>query len=100
MIEEMATTSQMGPLRNATWRRSGQRRDERRGGSRHLCSGRPPGRCLSNLVRNKPAPALEHVERALPTLAKLLSLDDSELMMDTMWALSHVQKSRLYSRSD
>ena len=42
------------------------------------------------MVRNKPAPALEHVERALPTLAKLLSLDDSELMMDTMWALSHV----------
>lgn len=68
MIEEMATTSQMGPLRNATW-------------------------CLSNLVRNKPAPALEHVERALPTLAKLLSLDDSELMMDTMWALSHVAEA-------
>ncbi|EOD14926.1 hypothetical protein EMIHUDRAFT_51911, partial [Emiliania huxleyi CCMP1516] len=53
----------------------------------------PPGRCLSNLVRNKPAPALEHVERALPTLAKLLSLDDSELMMDTMWALSHVAEA-------
>lgn len=36
----------------------------------------------------------------MTALAKLLSLDDSELMMDTMWALSHVQKSRLYSRSD
>jgi len=68
MIEVTAVAGQMGPLRNATW-------------------------ALSNLVRGKPAPARDHVLPALPTLSKLLHLEDAELLADTAWALAYIAEA-------
>ena len=56
---------QMGPLRTAVW-------------------------ALSNLMRGKPQPALNYVSQGVPTLAKLLMIQDEEVLMDTCWALSYV----------
>lgn len=68
MIERTAVAGQLTPLRNATW-------------------------ALSNLVRGKPAPSRDHVLPALPTLAKLLHLDDAELSADTVWALAYIAEA-------
>jgi len=65
LVEVTASSGQMGPLRNAVW-------------------------ALSNLVRGKPQPAMPHVTRVLPVLAKLLMLQDEEVLMDTCWALSYI----------
>ena len=65
MVEGTAVMGQMGPLRNAVW-------------------------ALSNLMRGKPQPALQFVSQAIPTLAKLLMIQDDEVLMDTCWALSYV----------
>lgn len=65
LVEVTATGGQMGPLRNAVW-------------------------ALSNLMRGKPQPAASHVAQVVPTLAKLLTVQDDEVMMDTCWALSYV----------
>ena len=65
MIEGTAVMGQMGPLRNAVW-------------------------ALSNLMRGKPQPALNYVSQGVPTLAKLLMIQDEEVLMDTCWALSYV----------
>jgi hypothetical protein len=53
------------PLRNATW-------------------------VLSNLMRGKPKPSHELIAPAMPTLLSLLSIDDTELLTDTCWALSYL----------
>lgn len=45
---------------------------------------------LSNFCRGKPAPKWEIVGKAVPALAKLLTLKDPELLVDTCWALSHL----------
>jgi len=68
VIEVAASTSQMGPLRNATW-------------------------ALSNLMRGKPAPARDLIAPAVPTLARLLCVDDDELLVDTCWALSYLSEA-------
>ena len=65
MVEATAAMGQMGPLRNAVW-------------------------ALSNLMRGKPQPAMSYVQQAVPTLAKLLMIQDDEVIMDTCWALSYV----------
>jgi len=65
LIESTASMGQMGPLRNAVW-------------------------ALSNLMRGKPQPSVGHVSQAVPTLAKLLAIQDDEVLMDTCWALSYV----------
>jgi importin subunit alpha-1 len=65
LVEATASMGQMGPLRNAVW-------------------------ALSNLMRGKPQPSFTHVSQAVPTLTKLLSLDDEEVLMDTCWAMSYV----------
>lgn len=68
MIESTAVAGQLAPLRNATW-------------------------ALSNLVRGKPSPSRNHVLPALPILAKLLHLDDPELLADTTWALAYIAEA-------
>jgi hypothetical protein len=68
MIETTAVAGQLAPLRNATW-------------------------ALSNLVRGKPVPAHDHVLPALPTLAKLLHLDDADLLADTAWAVAYIAEA-------
>ena len=65
LIEATATASQMVPLRNACW-------------------------ALSNFVRGKPQPAMDYVVLAVPMLARLLTLQDEELLIDVCWALSYV----------
>jgi len=68
LINETATAQLMSPLRNATW-------------------------LLSNLMRGKPKPSLEHIQAAGPTLAALLTLDDDEVLTDTCWALSYLTEA-------
>lgn len=65
LVESTASTGQMVPLRNATW-------------------------ALSNLVRGKPQPSKEYVAYAVPMLARLLQIEDDELLIDVCWALSYV----------
>ncbi|EPY19861.1 importin alpha [Strigomonas culicis] len=45
---------------------------------------------ISNLSRTKPAPALETVEMALPTLTSLLYSEDNDIMLDACWAISYI----------
>ena len=60
-----ATAGQMVPLRNACW-------------------------ALSNLVRGKPQPTLDYVRQAVPMLARLLTIQDEEMLIDVCWALSYI----------
>ena len=45
---------------------------------------------VSNLCRGKPRPDFAAVQAALPCLAVLLSSDDTEILTDACWALSHL----------
>ena len=65
MIEIAANAGNMGAVRNATW-------------------------ALSNMVRGKPQPQLNVVSAALPTVVRLLGLNDDEVTSDASWALSYV----------
>ena len=55
-LERVAAEGKISPTRNGTW-------------------------ALSNLVRGKPQPQLKDVAPAVPLLAKLLTLDDSEVQV-------------------
>ena len=57
-LERVAAEGKISPTRNGTW-------------------------ALSNLVRGKPQPQLKDVAPAVPLLAKLLTLDDSEVQVMT-----------------
>lgn len=45
---------------------------------------------LSNFCRGKPQPNFNEVSQALPTLAKLISFEDDEVLTDACWALSYL----------
>ncbi|CBJ31635.1 conserved unknown protein [Ectocarpus siliculosus] len=45
---------------------------------------------LSNMCRGKPQPDMSLLAPALPVLLNLLSSDDSEVLVDTCWALSYL----------
>ena len=45
---------------------------------------------LSNFCRGKPAPTFEMVRPALPVLARLIYLEDVEMLTDALWALSYL----------
>ena len=64
-LERVAAEGKISPTRNGTW-------------------------ALSNLVRGKPQPQLKDVAPAVPLLAKLLTLDDSEVQADAAWAISYL----------
>ena len=46
--------------------------------------------CIGNLCRGKPQPQLEAVAPALPALVNLISQEDSEVVVDALWALSYI----------
>lgn len=45
---------------------------------------------VSNLCRGKPQPKLEQIHHVLPMLAKLVMMDDVEVITDATWALSYI----------
>lgn len=45
---------------------------------------------VSNLCRGKPQPKFEHIHQVLPMLAKLIMMDDAEVITDATWALSYI----------
>lgn len=45
---------------------------------------------LSNLCRGKPQPNFELIRDALPLLAKLIMVEDTEVITDATWALSYI----------
>mmetsp|Transcript_8324 Transcript_8324/g.18128 ORF Transcript_8324/g.18128 Transcript_8324/m.18128 type:complete len:540 (+) Transcript_8324:113-1732(+) len=65
MIDAAAQAGQINPMRNATW-------------------------VLSNLMRGKPGPERELIEPAIPSIVRLLDIDDEELLADACWALSYL----------
>jgi HEAT repeat protein len=65
MLSVFNHSAKVSMLRNATW-------------------------ALSNLCRGKPQPAFEHIQPVLPTLAKLVAMDDPEIITDACWALSYI----------
>jgi hypothetical protein len=65
MLSVFSHSAKISMLRNATW-------------------------ALSNLCRGKPQPAFEHIQPVLPTLAKLVAMDDPEIITDACWALSYI----------
>ena len=45
---------------------------------------------VSNLCRGKPQPKLEQIQHVLPMLAKLIMMEDVEVITDATWALSYI----------
>lgn len=45
---------------------------------------------VSNLCRGKPQPKFEQIHQVLPMLAKLIMMDDTEVITDATWALSYI----------
>lgn len=48
---------------------------------------------FSNLFRGKPAPSLSAVSGALPVMSTLLGNDDSEVVVDVLWAVTYFTDS-------
>eukprot|EP00357_Protocruzia_adherens_P002483 CAMPEP_0115012118 /NCGR_PEP_ID=MMETSP0216-20121206/24509_1 /TAXON_ID=223996 /ORGANISM="Protocruzia adherens, Strain Boccale" /LENGTH=532 /DNA_ID=CAMNT_0002381039 /DNA_START=309 /DNA_END=1907 /DNA_ORIENTATION=+ len=46
--------------------------------------------CFSNLSRGKPEPPLNQVSVFIPYIARLLQVDDTEVLTDSCWALSYI----------
>ena len=44
---------------------------------------------LSNLLRGKPVPEYKDVAATLPTLSQLITHDDTDVLMDSLWAVSY-----------
>lgn len=65
MLSVFQNNAKLSMIRNATW-------------------------TLSNLCRGKPQPEFEQIQGVLPTLAKLVMMDDVEVITDACWALSYI----------
>ena len=48
---------------------------------------------LSNLCRGKPAPNMHFAQQFIPALAHLVTLEDTEVLTDALWALSYLTNS-------
>lgn len=65
LLSVFRNDAKMSMIRNATW-------------------------SVSNLCRGKPQPKLEQIQHVLPMLAKLVTMEDVEVITDATWALSYI----------
>mmetsp|Transcript_20953 Transcript_20953/g.29286 ORF Transcript_20953/g.29286 Transcript_20953/m.29286 type:complete len:369 (-) Transcript_20953:93-1199(-) len=65
ILKELSPSSKIGMLRNATW-------------------------ALSNLCRGKPQPKFNQIQPAIPVLARILYIKDTEVLTDACWCLSYI----------
>ena len=68
MLKHLSATSKPAFVRNVAW-------------------------TISNCLRGKPAPPIEVIRLSLPMLARLLYSEDTETLVDALWALSYFTDS-------